>query len=64
MVDSKCCTNCNQPKRKWLMQGCFVTPTGERVPYQYCSVACVREARKKELRDQKRFDGADIAEVR
>lgn len=48
MAESKRCSNCNQAKSKWLMQGCYITPSGERVPYQYCSVACAREARKKE----------------
>jgi hypothetical protein len=45
---SNLCTNCKQPKSKWLLQGCFVLPSGECVPYQYCSVACMRVARQKQ----------------
>lgn len=69
------CTGCNKTleearKSQWIMQGSEVDPeTGVPMPYRFCGPLCVRERNRekmlpKELRDQKRFDGADIAEVR
>jgi hypothetical protein len=69
------CTGCNKTleearKSQWIMSGAEVDPaTGVPMPYRFCGPLCVRERNRekmlpKELRDQKRFDGADIAEVR
>ena len=69
------CSGCGKTleevrKTRWIMQESEVDPeTGVPMPYRYCGVNCVRERNRekmlpKELRDQKRFDGADIAEVR
>ena len=69
------CTGCGKTleearKSQFIMMGSEVDPeTGVPMPYRYCGVQCVRERNRekmlpKELRDQKRFDGADIAEVR
>jgi hypothetical protein len=69
------CTGCGKTleechKSGWLMIGSDVDPaTGVPMPYRFCGPMCVRERNRekmlpKELRDQKRFDGADIAEVR
>lgn len=69
------CTGCGKTleevrKSQWIMQGSDVDPeTGVPVPYRFCSPMCVRERNRekmlpKELRDQKRFDGEDIADVR
>jgi hypothetical protein len=69
------CTGCGKTleechKSQWIMQGSDVDPdTGVPMPYRFCGPLCVRERNRekmlpKELRDQKRFDGADIAEVR
>jgi len=52
MANSNLCTNCKQPKRAWIMEGCKVSPSGERVPYRYCSVTCVREAKRKATAEQ------------
>ena len=69
------CTGCNKTleearKSQWIMQGSEVDPeTGVPMPYRFCGPMCVRERNRekmlpKELRDQKRFDGEDIADVR
>ncbi len=69
------CTGCGKTleearKSQWIMVGSDVDPdTGVPVPYRFCGPMCVRERNRekmlpKELRDQKRFDGQDIAEVR
>ena len=69
------CTGCGKTleevhKSQWLMQGSDVDPaTGVSVSYCFCGPLCIRERNRekmlpKELRDQKRFDGEDIAEVR
>jgi hypothetical protein len=69
------CTGCNKTleevhKSQWLMIGSDVDPaTGVPVPYRFCGPLCVRERNRekmlpKEFRNQKRFDGEDIAEVR
>ena len=69
------CSGCNKTleevhKNQWLMIGSDVdAETGVPMPYRFCGPMCVRERNRekmlpKELRDQKRFDGADIAEVR
>jgi hypothetical protein len=69
------CTGCGKTleeakKSGWLMIGSDVDPsTGVPMPYRFCGPMCVRERNRekmlpKELRDQKRFDGEDIAEVR
>ena len=69
------CTGCGKTleevhKPQWIMMGSDVdVDTGVPVPYRFCGPLCVRERNRekmlpKELRDQKRFDGADIAEVR
>ena len=46
-----CCTACNLSKSKWILRGHDTLPSGEKVPYQFCSVACLRDARKKELKE-------------
>jgi hypothetical protein len=69
------CTGCGKTleearKSQWIMQGSEVdSETGVPMPYRYCGPMCVRERNREkmlppELRDQKRFDGTDIAEVR
>jgi hypothetical protein len=69
------CSGCGKTlneahKSMWIMQGADVDPdTGIPMPYHFCGPMCVRERNRekmlpKELRDQKRFDGQDIAEVR
>jgi hypothetical protein len=69
------CTGCGKTleechKSQWIMQGADVdAETGVPMPYRFCGPLCVRERNRekmlpKELRDQKRFDGTDIAEVR
>jgi len=69
------CTGCGKTleearKSQWIMSGAEVDPeTGVPMPYRFCGVLCVRERNRekmlpKELRDQKRFDGADMGEVR
>lgn len=69
------CSGCGKTleevrKTQWIMQGSDVDPdTGVPMPYRFCGPMCVRERNRekmlpKELRDQKRFDGEDIAEVR
>jgi hypothetical protein len=69
------CTGCGKTleearKTQWIMSGAEVDPeTGIPMPYRFCGVLCVRERNRekmlpKELRDQKRFDGADMGEVR
>ena len=69
------CTGCDKTleechKSQWLMQGSDMdADTGVPVPYRFCGPLCVRERNRKnmlpkELRDQKRFDGEDIAEIR
>jgi len=69
------CTGCGKTleearKSQWIMMGSDVDPgTGVPVPYRFCGPLCVRERNREkmlppEMRDQKRFDGADIAEVR
>ena len=69
------CTGCGKTleearKSQFIMMGSEVDPeTGVPMPYRYCGVQCVRERNRekmlpKELRDQKRFDGADMGEVR
>ena len=69
------CTGCGKTleearKSQFIMMGSEVDPeTGVPMPYRYCGVQCVRERNRekmlpKELRDQKRFDGADMGEIR
>lgn len=69
------CTGCGKTleearKSQWIMQGSEVDPeTGVPMPYRFCGPLCVRERNRekmlpKELRDQKRFDGADMGEIR
>jgi hypothetical protein len=69
------CTGCGKTleevrKTQWIMQGSEVDPdTGVPIPYRFCGALCVRERNRErmlppEMRDQKRFDGMDIAEVR
>ena len=69
------CSGCGKTleevrKSQWVMMGSDVdVETGVPVPYRFCGPMCVRERNRekmlpKELRDQKRFDGEDIAEVR
>jgi len=69
------CTGCGKTleechKSQWIMMGSDMdADTGVPVPYRFCGPLCVRERNRKnmlpkELRDQKRFDGEDIAEVR
>lgn len=69
------CSGCGKTleeagRSMWLSQGSDLdSETGLPVPYYYCGPMCVRERNRgkmlpKELRDQKRFDGEDIADVR
>jgi hypothetical protein len=69
------CTGCDKTleearKSQWIMQGSEVDPdTGVPMPYRYCGPQCVRARNREkmlppELRDQKRFDGEDMGEVR
>jgi hypothetical protein len=69
------CTGCGKTleevrKTQWLMVGSDVDPdTGVPKPYRFCGPMCIRERNRekmlpRELRDQKRVDGEDIAEVR
>lgn len=69
------CSGCGKTleetrKSQWIMQGSEVDPdTGVPMPYRYCGPQCVRARNREkmlppELRDQRRVDGEDIAEVR
>ncbi len=69
------CTGCGKTleethKNQWLMIGADVdAETGVPMPYRFCGPLCIRERNRekmlpKELREQKRFDGADMGEVR
>jgi hypothetical protein len=69
------CSGCGKTleearKSQWIMQGSEVDPdTGVPMPYRYCGPQCVRARNREkmlppELRDQKRFDGEDMGEVR
>ena len=69
------CTGCNKTleevhKTQWIFQGADVDPaTGVPMPYRFCGPMCVRERNREkmlppELRNQKRFDGEDMGDVR
>jgi hypothetical protein len=69
------CTGCGKTleevrKAQWVMMGSDMDPdTGVPVPYRFCGPLCVRERNRKnmlpkELRDQKRFDGEEMGDVR